>query len=267
MEAPPTTAAADDVNWVHGKWDGKQWVKINKKAFSDPYPPDPRVYFQPPEVKELRETVIQKYWLEAMGAIGGFSSFCVSNGVLKRPLLTGIQKHLIAAAAGYYVASQLHNYFRVSNGRRDAAIRHYIKLHPEDFPIPVSVVRLRDSHVEIDPEREEIEIENSERNVDIVEDESFDKNGDSPRGEKRKRVDSGESEPEIERGDEGQESVETSDKEKYVHVFQEEWLKTLGPKTFDNMCVLICFLKFSSLQYTNDPNAGFPLKSHPPNPK
>ncbi|KAG1670311.1 Transcription initiation factor TFIID subunit 8 [Nymphon striatum] len=63
----------------------------------------------------------------------------------------------------------------------------------------------KDSHVEIDPEREEIE--NSERNVDIVEDESLDKNGDSPWGEKRKRVDSGESEPEIERGDEGQKFI------------------------------------------------------------
>ncbi|KAG1661213.1 Transient receptor potential cation channel subfamily A member 1 [Nymphon striatum] len=60
----------------------------------------------------------------------------------------------------------------------------------------------KDSHVEIDPEREEIE--NSERNVDIVEDESLDKNGDSPRGEKRKSVDSGESEPEIERGDDNE---------------------------------------------------------------
>lgn len=50
--------------------------------------------------------------------------------------ITGIQKHIIhaavGAAAGRYIDTHADDYV----SEKDAVLRHYIQLHPEDFPMP-----------------------------------------------------------------------------------------------------------------------------------
>lgn len=50
--------------------------------------------------------------------------------------ISGIQKHLIAtslgAVGGQWIEERRLNYL----AEKDAVLRHYIELHPEDFPVP-----------------------------------------------------------------------------------------------------------------------------------
>lgn len=48
----------------------------------------------------------------------------------------GIQKHALTMAVGALVGQKLDNNRQEYMAERDAVLRHYIKLHPEDFPTP-----------------------------------------------------------------------------------------------------------------------------------
>ncbi|BES94826.1 unnamed protein product [Nesidiocoris tenuis] len=71
-----------------------------------------------------------------------FASFIGMAGVAferylnRRPLYSGIQSYILwgtgGAVLGYLATLRYQRY----NSDRDAAYRHYIDLHPEDFPIP-----------------------------------------------------------------------------------------------------------------------------------
>lgn len=48
--------------------------------------------------------------------------------------MSGIQKHIIAAVAGAGVGKVMDDYRNEYYADRDAVLRHYVQLHPEDFP-------------------------------------------------------------------------------------------------------------------------------------
>lgn len=56
--------------------------------------------------------------------------------ILSGCMISGIQKHLIGtslgAIGGQFIEERRLNYL----SERDAVLRHYIELHPEDFPVP-----------------------------------------------------------------------------------------------------------------------------------
>lgn len=50
------------------------------------------------------------------------------------PLILGIQMHALYTVAGVLIGKYVDNYRNGYLAERDAAFRHYIQLHPEDFP-------------------------------------------------------------------------------------------------------------------------------------
>jgi len=54
---------------------------------------------------------------------------------MKRRCFAGIQKHIafgaLGVGAGYYFDQKRNDYL----AKRDAVLRHYIELHPDDFPV------------------------------------------------------------------------------------------------------------------------------------
>lgn len=77
---------------------------------------------------------LNKIWPEFLGVIFGVGTACCVNFGTRRPLLSGLQKHVF----GVIVMTGIFKY--VQNKRdehfieRDAVLRHYVELHPEDFP-------------------------------------------------------------------------------------------------------------------------------------
>uniref|UniRef100_A0A4D5R9Y3 NADH dehydrogenase [ubiquinone] 1 subunit C2 n=1 Tax=Scolopendra viridis TaxID=118503 RepID=A0A4D5R9Y3_SCOVI len=88
------------------------------------------------EPSAIRESVITRYFpAVTCGAVAIAGSFFVNLGT-KRPLFSGIQKHIFAVAAGGYAGECLYHWRKRLAAERDAVIRHYIELHPEDFIEP-----------------------------------------------------------------------------------------------------------------------------------
>lgn len=49
-------------------------------------------------------------------------------------LFSGIQKHIFIPMAAFFGAQYFDEYVNQKYANRDAALRHYVQLHPEDFP-------------------------------------------------------------------------------------------------------------------------------------
>lgn len=91
-----------------------------------------------------------------IGAAGGFLGMCFLNFMTRRPvfsglfslinkkyenyvspskcLILGIQKHVAATAIGGVIGKVADNWRNEHMAKRDAILRHYVELHPEDFP-------------------------------------------------------------------------------------------------------------------------------------
>ena len=48
----------------------------------------------------------------------------------------GIQRHLALGAAGWVGGLYISKWIESNSAERDAVLKHYIQLHPEDFPVP-----------------------------------------------------------------------------------------------------------------------------------
>ncbi|KAG8222053.1 hypothetical protein J437_LFUL000497 [Ladona fulva] len=70
------------------------------------------------------------------GGILGVSCAIFVNFVSKKPILSGIQKHIIFGAVGLGAGKFFDGIRNEELAKRDAVMRHYIQLHPEDFPMP-----------------------------------------------------------------------------------------------------------------------------------
>ncbi|XP_022218993.2 NADH dehydrogenase [ubiquinone] 1 subunit C2 [Drosophila obscura] len=86
--------------------------------------------------KGTRESsFLSPIWNPFACTLAGFGLAIFVNWGFRRPVLSGIQKHIAFAAigggAGYYFDQKRNEYL----AKRDAVLRHYIELHPEDFPV------------------------------------------------------------------------------------------------------------------------------------
>uniref|UniRef100_A0A182N710 NADH dehydrogenase [ubiquinone] 1 subunit C2 n=1 Tax=Anopheles dirus TaxID=7168 RepID=A0A182N710_9DIPT len=75
-------------------------------------------------------------WSPLVGGVFGFLGACYVNYGTGRPALSGIQKHVAAALAVGAAATMVEKWRNAHFAEKDATLRHYIELHPEDFPTP-----------------------------------------------------------------------------------------------------------------------------------
>ncbi|XP_058813279.1 NADH dehydrogenase [ubiquinone] 1 subunit C2-like [Topomyia yanbarensis] len=75
-------------------------------------------------------------WAPGAGSAFGFLAACYVNWGTGRPILSGIQKHIIAAVSLGALAMTVDKWRNQYLAEKDATLRHYIELHPEDFPTP-----------------------------------------------------------------------------------------------------------------------------------
>ncbi|KAF8764595.1 NADH dehydrogenase [ubiquinone] 1 subunit C2-like [Argiope bruennichi] len=80
-----------------------------------------------------KDSLYSKYFYPVTFAILGGGTPALSNYVIRRPFYSGIQRHFIGAALGYAVGYYIDRYLQNRYAQRDAVIKHYIELHPEDF--------------------------------------------------------------------------------------------------------------------------------------
>lgn len=71
----------------------------------------------------------------SFSAVGVGSAF-IFNVFAKKPPFAGIQRHLVLGAAGWMAGLYINQWIASNSAERDAVLKHYIQLHPEDFPVP-----------------------------------------------------------------------------------------------------------------------------------
>ncbi|CAH2076160.1 unnamed protein product, partial [Iphiclides podalirius] len=86
--------------------------------------------------EDRKKPFLNIYWPYIVGVgFGICTGVCINFGT-RRPLFSGIQKHIIGVATWctilHYVQNRRDDYL----AEKDAVYRHYVELHPEDFPTP-----------------------------------------------------------------------------------------------------------------------------------
>ncbi|XP_015181952.1 PREDICTED: NADH dehydrogenase [ubiquinone] 1 subunit C2 [Polistes dominula] len=61
---------------------------------------------------------------------------CFRNRFLGKPAFSGIQVHIISALLSFVATYKVTEFMKNRNAERDQMLRHYVMLHPEDFPEP-----------------------------------------------------------------------------------------------------------------------------------
>ncbi|XP_067626069.1 NADH dehydrogenase [ubiquinone] 1 subunit C2 [Eurosta solidaginis] len=83
---------------------------------------------------ERKEPFLKPYFNPLVCSILGFGCAIFVNYGFRKPAFSGIQTHLLFSAIGgglgYYFDNSRNEYF----AKRDAVLKHYIELHPDDFP-------------------------------------------------------------------------------------------------------------------------------------
>ncbi|CAG9820139.1 unnamed protein product [Phaedon cochleariae] len=80
------------------------------------------------------QPLLSKFFAPVCWGTIGFISVVVANYATKRPIFSGIQKHIGLSAALAGIGTYVDGYRNQYLADRDAIYRHYIQLHPEDFP-------------------------------------------------------------------------------------------------------------------------------------
>ncbi|CAH2263434.1 NADH dehydrogenase [ubiquinone] 1 subunit C2 [Pararge aegeria] len=79
---------------------------------------------------------LNQYWPYILGGVFGIGTGVMINFGTKRPLMSGIQKHILGVVGWTAAISVVQNKRDEYLAEKDAVLRHYIELHPEDFPTP-----------------------------------------------------------------------------------------------------------------------------------
>ncbi|CAK1601207.1 unnamed protein product [Parnassius mnemosyne] len=86
--------------------------------------------------EDRKKPFLNIYWPYIIGTAFGVGTGVFMNFGTRRPLFSGIQKHIVGVAVWTslltYVQNKRDEYF----AEKDAVYRHYVELHPEDFPTP-----------------------------------------------------------------------------------------------------------------------------------
>uniref|UniRef100_A0A336L1X5 NADH dehydrogenase [ubiquinone] 1 subunit C2 n=1 Tax=Culicoides sonorensis TaxID=179676 RepID=A0A336L1X5_CULSO len=84
-----------------------------------------------PEIKE--RWLSDKIMAMSIGGLG-FLGACYMNWAVRKPMLSGVQKHIALTVGGAIVGQFLETKRAAYYAEKDAVLRHYIELHPEHFP-------------------------------------------------------------------------------------------------------------------------------------
>ncbi|XP_049867943.1 NADH dehydrogenase [ubiquinone] 1 subunit C2 [Pectinophora gossypiella] len=80
---------------------------------------------------------INQHWSKVLGLLFGVSTGVIINFGTRRPLFSGIQKHVLGVAGWTIALTTLQNIRNDYLAEKDAVLRHYAELHHEDFcPAP-----------------------------------------------------------------------------------------------------------------------------------
>uniref|UniRef100_A0A023FR02 Putative mitochondrial electron transport nadh to ubiquinone n=1 Tax=Amblyomma cajennense TaxID=34607 RepID=A0A023FR02_AMBCJ len=79
---------------------------------------------------------MKRFWYWAVPAVLGGIAACASNRFLRKPTFSGLQKHISCMILGGAAGAGFLRFLEYRSQERDAALRHYVMLHPEDFPEP-----------------------------------------------------------------------------------------------------------------------------------
>ncbi|CAO1434853.1 unnamed protein product [Diamesa serratosioi] len=85
---------------------------------------------------ERKKTFLNDIWTPMACGLVGFGAMCFVNYGTRRPIFSGVQKHMLAATLGVVGGKTVDGWRNEHLAERDAVLRHYIQLHPEDFPDP-----------------------------------------------------------------------------------------------------------------------------------
>ncbi|KAH8385553.1 NADH dehydrogenase [ubiquinone] 1 subunit C2 [Drosophila serrata] len=80
-------------------------------------------------------TFLGPIWNPMACTLAGVGVACFVNWGFRRPVFSGIQKHIAFAAIGFGAGTYFDQKRSEYLAKRDAVLRHYIELHPEDFPV------------------------------------------------------------------------------------------------------------------------------------
>ncbi|XP_034253108.1 uncharacterized protein LOC117652361 [Thrips palmi] len=85
---------------------------------------------------EVREnpSLFSDTWMSILGGTFGFFGVMSYNVARFKPAYTGVWRYPIAMAAGVYAGLIIRDWRREKVRTKWAKIKHYIELHPEDFP-------------------------------------------------------------------------------------------------------------------------------------
>lgn len=78
---------------------------------------------------------LSKFYSPAIFAVFGFAFASGINFFQRKPVLSGIQRHIAFVALGIPVGIFADQKLDDRYARRDAMLINYIKTHPEDFPV------------------------------------------------------------------------------------------------------------------------------------
>ncbi|CAG9809875.1 unnamed protein product [Chironomus riparius] len=85
---------------------------------------------------EIQKPLSNDLYNPILLGVAGFASIAFSNFIMRRPLMSGIQRHVAVGTAGVFFGCWVNKKRDEHYAERDAVLRHYVELHPEDFPDP-----------------------------------------------------------------------------------------------------------------------------------
>ncbi|GLV40033.1 NADH dehydrogenase (ubiquinone) B14.5 B subunit [Carabus blaptoides fortunei] len=81
-------------------------------------------------------SLVEKAWAPGICAALGFGAACFINWGTRRPVFSGIQKHVVMSGVGAIIGQYVDGHRNAYLAERDAVLRRYVELHPDDFPTP-----------------------------------------------------------------------------------------------------------------------------------
>ncbi|XP_075154071.1 NADH dehydrogenase (ubiquinone) B14.5 B subunit [Haematobia irritans] len=84
--------------------------------------------------EDRKPTFLNTIYNPAACTLAGFGLACMLNWGFRKPILSGIQNHIGFSALGLFGGTYLDKKRNEELATRDAVLRHYVQLHPEDFP-------------------------------------------------------------------------------------------------------------------------------------
>merc|ERR1719309_1213869 len=81
-------------------------------------------------------TAWSNQWPRLMGVANVAGGFMAHNVFNKRPVFAGIHRIVIGGILGWWAFGKINDFSQRNSAERDAILRHYVLLHPEDFPPP-----------------------------------------------------------------------------------------------------------------------------------